>query len=725
MTKLELIYLMKVSLHFETYQDTYNFIQINKKCYETTLALKRNPFYFYHTSDISFLKHFSIDTMYSMSLTPKTVDLLSNITYLRYPTLSPNFPEKLIDSLCQKICPKIQAISLQNDLFGKYCIKHAKLFEKLIEMKGDAEMILQFLNEYTDNGKEYVNFPKKYYISQCDGEILIPKDETINTILQLRKTIPNSDEINFHVQFGECFHNRKEIKLLKRIDWHVKYMNSKLIDYIHDNYGSKRYKFRINAMKDTPQLNCFNNLISKGQYHNIVIVNFIDKKDIEFDNSFEEEENIDDSFSFELGDDDGIDGQIGNDIEFIEEMFERVENEEKDEKNEKIQKELEIIPQTKENTVWNIPNCVEILQLHSCLSFTQFTCQTIRKLVLNDCHNINFKQSFPQLKEIVCNSSDISSLEFDSEVHLTFVLIIDCASIHFKFAENKSHSIERIVIDKSEDIVFESKKCEYDFVMKTIDINDSRSIQLPFFAINSLEHIEISGCKDIEIDSVKKLHKFFSNDKLKRETLLLLMDTVFVYPNTILPELDFMSFVMRPFYSLSPSIEIKENKIRCLQHNDKDNNYLLSSNFFSLENFQINNSNNLSSKIRYFEITFESETHISIGLVHHTYEILGELMYHNSEGEITLVNNNDNELLSSIVQQVEPNGNNIKQEKTVIGCGYNTQTDDAFFTINGKKIFSTQLKWNYICAYIRLYWFSEISINYGKIPFVFDVSSLI
>ena len=55
----------------------------------------------------------------------------------------------------------------------------------------------------------------------------------------------------------------------------------------------------------------------------------------------------------------------------------------------------------------------------------------------------------------------------------------------------------------------------------------------------------------------------------------------------------------------------------------------------------------------------------------------------------------------------------------------NTQTDDAFFTINGKKIFSTQLKWNYICAYIRLYWFSEISINYGKIPFVFDVSSLI
>ena len=216
---------MKVSLHLETYKDTYNFLQINKKCLETTIALKRNPFYIDSTSIESFLNHFQIDTIYQLTITLHSLNYLSTITYIRYPIISPTLP--WTKETMTLLFPKIQAITLYGDEFGFACIDNAKLFIQLDEIEGDCDMILQFLKKYSNDGKEYVNFPRKYLLKEYRGSnICLSKDE-LTVLKELRKLIPNTDMISIQVFLDEGFHSRKHIKLMKGLEWFIQSIDEK------------------------------------------------------------------------------------------------------------------------------------------------------------------------------------------------------------------------------------------------------------------------------------------------------------------------------------------------------------------------------------------------------------------------------------------------------------------------------------------------------------------
>ncbi|ELP83885.1 hypothetical protein EIN_439590 [Entamoeba invadens IP1] len=61
--RLEMIYLMNVSLYFEKFGDVQHFIKINKKCHQTICSLHVNPFFLSISDIFRFEKHFHPNTL--------------------------------------------------------------------------------------------------------------------------------------------------------------------------------------------------------------------------------------------------------------------------------------------------------------------------------------------------------------------------------------------------------------------------------------------------------------------------------------------------------------------------------------------------------------------------------------------------------------------------------------------------------------------------------------
>ncbi|KAL7716294.1 hypothetical protein QTN25_006285 [Entamoeba marina] len=83
MTNLELVYLMKVALHFETFQNVTTFILTCHKGHECIKALKMNPWFKFANDIIKFHKHFVVDTINCNEFSITTTSILNNVIYIR------------------------------------------------------------------------------------------------------------------------------------------------------------------------------------------------------------------------------------------------------------------------------------------------------------------------------------------------------------------------------------------------------------------------------------------------------------------------------------------------------------------------------------------------------------------------------------------------------------------------------------------------------------------
>ena len=131
----------------------------------------------------------------------------------------------------------------------------------------------------------------------------------------------------------------------------------------------------------------------------------------------------------------------------------------------------------------------------------------------------------------------------------------------------------------------------------------------------------------------------------------------------------------------------------------------------------------MKSNYRYFEITIDQPAIMGIGLIdvdtfveeYNNYcgKLKGSIGYFNDTGSIHFESNKPCAFMPPFAVK--------ENERHVVGCGFNTETKEVFFTHNGVKGYSTTCEWNEIEAVLSLYVVDKITINYGDEPFMYHI----
>ena len=125
-------------------------------------------------------------------------------------------------------------------------------------------------------------------------------------------------------------------------------------------------------------------------------------------------------------------------------------------------------------------------------------------------------------------------------------------------------------------------------------------------------------------------------------------------------------------------------------------------------------------QIRYFEIETFGYCDLGIGLCkinnEEKFEHVG--FFKESIGVNSLV---DGIIIDGVVKKKTKSFGKHDEDHNFIGIGYNIDTSNVFFTVNGKYVTSEQIKWKRINACLSVRHISVIKVNYGDQPFRFDI----
>ncbi|ELP84350.1 hypothetical protein EIN_278300, partial [Entamoeba invadens IP1] len=202
--KLELVYLLKVVMKFLTKEDLLTFMSVNHKCHETLKALKVNPKVINSPTIRWFFKHFSPDTFDSAFLDFEVERFIENVKFFRNVNLYYCYKDgRFNEKFCAQLFPKITRLtfySFEDPVvmeMNKELIKNSKLFSSLYYLDGDLQLIAQFLENYTENGKEkYLHLPT-FIVANTLNSLQIPNTyQTQKLIETIEANVPKNDCVN-------------------------------------------------------------------------------------------------------------------------------------------------------------------------------------------------------------------------------------------------------------------------------------------------------------------------------------------------------------------------------------------------------------------------------------------------------------------------------------------------------------------------------------------------
>ncbi|ELP85188.1 hypothetical protein EIN_083000 [Entamoeba invadens IP1] len=224
MSQLPALYLMKVSLHLNTKDVVKNFIQVNKKCKETVENLKVTPYFINDVSIIWFVAHFSPETVECRNTSGLPLSLLSRVSCIRHPDFTELLKRnELNDTNYTEVFNKVTRLVLYNeeddDLFSRnvtIMIQHAKDFSKLEYIEGPIDIVTEFMEQFTEYGKEkYNKMPKRILLLWKRGEALIWTEEVCGYITRIENCVPNNGEVKVFSLFKQHTPNEESLAIFK------------------------------------------------------------------------------------------------------------------------------------------------------------------------------------------------------------------------------------------------------------------------------------------------------------------------------------------------------------------------------------------------------------------------------------------------------------------------------------------------------------------------------
>ncbi|KAL7722331.1 F-box domain-containing protein [Entamoeba marina] len=230
---------MNVSLYFPLFEDVKNFIMVSKRCQESINALKTNPFFINEPSFLSFLQHFSVDTVnFCGKMFSGLKQPLLDAKLIKNPNIELLLSNQSItNDEIQQIIPKITYLTLNYDdvdfMFSMgsknadIFINFATSFSRLYSLEGDIQLIYNFLYNYTSKGTDTnVNFPKRIVFTHFQNLPIQINTSFITLLNKIKSMIRSLDETVIHV-IAE-FHCR-DIELMKSLNG-VRYYYETLSD---------------------------------------------------------------------------------------------------------------------------------------------------------------------------------------------------------------------------------------------------------------------------------------------------------------------------------------------------------------------------------------------------------------------------------------------------------------------------------------------------------------
>ncbi|KAL7712045.1 B30.2/SPRY domain-containing protein [Entamoeba marina] len=357
----------------------------------------------------------------------------------------------------------------------------------------------------------------------------------------------------------------------------------------------------------------------------------------------------------------------------------------------------------KEASIWNIPNCITNIEIDGIRhmeflfvnNFKTFNANVsmIQQLSIKEINNLNIPFPFINIVKIkVEKSSNCKFILNSSKLeHISLKDVTNCLFV------NSIDSVKEIVISKVTNCVLPY----ITFENRSIHIEDSNNL---YFVTNMTKK------KNREIvENVRSPLEFM---EIGLSDFNKLITDCLLYPSKV----DFKTlltkssiFKMRTFHPQTNRVKVEGNVIqRIIPQSEKGVDLVVSSKFY------VENDNLMYRTFCFISvgcidsISYEFKENMHVGWNR------GSIGYHSDDGAL-FISDGINSIENYGKAYGEKNG-----EKNVVGCGYNTITNEVFFTVNGTKLQPKKIDYKNISAAIGLGKFDPITINYGDSPFVFD-----
>ncbi|KAL7712083.1 B30.2/SPRY domain-containing protein [Entamoeba marina] len=667
---------MKVSLHFYTFEDVFNFMMVCKKAEDTIKSLKVNPFFGNYPSQEKFMKHFNVETIKCGAngfFSPKMYD---NVKFIRYPMW---YDLKKEDrSIAKKLLPKVTLLSLyyslnnsQRNKVNDFFIKEAIQFTSLQKIEGAIEYIVKFFENYTEKGEMmYVNFPKKVKILTSRGYAITFDEEFLGLMKQLLSYIPDNGLTTIDV---------------------IVYVNppEEDNDLLKELLKSKRVNYHYRVIDSNQTTTCEDCLCC---YDGNVLV----------------------------------DGYVNGDR--FNEIFE---------KSYTTKCVIRNLEDSKEALTWNVPECISSIELSGSQYFGMLfgnrlktfnaNISMIQELSLKEVRYVNFPFILINLVKIKVEKSNYCKFILNSP-KLKHISLRDVKNCSFT---NSIESVKEIVISKVNNCVFPFVS----FENRSIHIEDSNNLcfgekKVNFF--DDFENSEEENDREV-VENVQSPLKFM---EIELNDFNKLVADCLIYPSEIdLKKLLKKStiFKMRSFHPQTSRVKVDGNVIQRVNPQGENGiDLVVSSKFYVYDDdLKVVNPKNpnfsIPAIIRYFEVEVQNYCIISIGLVdsilyefkenRHVGWDKNSIGFHSDDGAL-YIEDGTNPIPNYGKAYGGKNG-----DRNIVGCGYNTTTKEVFYTVNGTKLKPMKINYQSISVAIGLREFDPITINYGDSPFVFDYYS--
>ncbi|KAL7715263.1 B30.2/SPRY domain-containing protein [Entamoeba marina] len=632
--KLEMFYMIQVTLHMCTYEELLDFIQVSSTCKSAVEALKVNPHFTNQESIYKFFQHFNPETVSCYLLDYYDKEVFTKAKCIKSPNFSNHLENKeeiegYLDKITNLDLSNATNLSKTNSL--KFFVENATKFTRLRKVEGDIDFIVKFFKQFTENGKhKQVNFPKRIIIDSTGGYAITLDQKVFNSIKKLKKYLPDLDTI--YVALLVYSHpssfsdeNRRELYGIHYFYRILSRNQSQIMENSFCNFdGSIFMDSFVNGTR-------FNNLIEKGCVVECIIRYVREKK-------------LDDNWT------------IPDTI-----------------------KHLDIKESNMRNMVWigskdiklpiNFNNATK-LSLSSCQLLEIDLSKNLQTVILDKCTDVVINLENCHLNRLVIEKGLRVGVKGDlSYINNLQIIRSDSCVLPFISFENKV-----VVIEDCRNLFFGDK---------TID---------PLSGTNNLT-IE-DGSFDSDIDSESESEDENENDEVEMkqspldflnisvEDFKLLTTDCLRYP----PDVDYdvllkqrNLFKMRKFNTKSNKISINGNVIKRIAERDGTCDLIVSSNFYvATDNKKYKDPTNpnqlIPADIRYYEIQVNTFCIISMGIIDtHQYGYspnnqIGwrpySIGFHSDDGALFRKG------YSTISRYGKAYGS-IVGETNVVGCGYN------------------------------------------------------
>ncbi|KAL7719870.1 B30.2/SPRY domain-containing protein [Entamoeba marina] len=233
MTQLEMVYLMKVSLHLCTFEDIKNLMMVSKKGEETIQSLKVNPWVINSPSLKKFMKYFKPETIECRAVGFFSPEVYEQVKCIRAPLWDDLKDED--KEIAKKFLSKVTNLDLyhsrndeEHNKTNEFFVEEAAGFTNLRTVTGSVELVVKFFENYTQKGEMmYVNFPKRIKIDSAKGYAISFTEEFLGQMKELLSYIPNNDltAIDIVVYAHPPEEDKallKELLELQRVNYHYR-----------------------------------------------------------------------------------------------------------------------------------------------------------------------------------------------------------------------------------------------------------------------------------------------------------------------------------------------------------------------------------------------------------------------------------------------------------------------------------------------------------------------